>query len=314
MNKDLKEKFAFTLGATHVGIFHNIGGTFHKFVESFTHVGISHITRRVAFTLAEVLITLGIIGVVSAMTIPTLVRKYQDIVFTAKFKQAYAMLNEAIRLASIDFGPNPPKCGYWGGGNPYTQQGYSSLNKYDENGNYIKTVLVKDGEEIPLPADLNGPIKDCNVFGTLILNRLKVVKECKGNALRDGCVAKGGYEGFDTIAKDKNPNLSDEEIKKTPGIGTFLKKDLDENNQIVLLKNNISVISCGNKFDTQTFAIDVNGPQGPNKWGYDLFDLRIKYENNNLNLPVLYGPLNWVSKGGVSTTTMINRIKKNKTH
>ena len=31
--------------------------------------------RRVAFTLAEVLITLGIIGIVSAMTIPTLINK-----------------------------------------------------------------------------------------------------------------------------------------------------------------------------------------------------------------------------------------------
>lgn len=30
------------------------------------------------FTLAEVLITLGIIGVVAAMTLPTLVQKYQD--------------------------------------------------------------------------------------------------------------------------------------------------------------------------------------------------------------------------------------------
>ena len=34
--------------------------------------------RKSAFTLAEVLITLGIIGVVAAMTLPALVKKYQD--------------------------------------------------------------------------------------------------------------------------------------------------------------------------------------------------------------------------------------------
>lgn len=33
--------------------------------------------NKVAFTLAEVLITLGIIGVVAAMTLPTLIANYQ---------------------------------------------------------------------------------------------------------------------------------------------------------------------------------------------------------------------------------------------
>ena len=99
MNKDLRMKTAFTLaeGATHGGISHNIGGTLHRFVESFTHVGIFHNTRRVAFTLAEVLITLGIIGIVSAMTIPTLVKNYQERVLVNKAKQAHALVNNAVK-------------------------------------------------------------------------------------------------------------------------------------------------------------------------------------------------------------------------
>ncbi len=104
MNKDLKEKFAFTLaeGATHVGIFHNIGGTFHRFVESFTHVRTSHNTRRVAFTLAEVLITLGIIGIVSAMTIPTLISNYQEKVTVTKLKKMFSTLSNAYQLYRVD--------------------------------------------------------------------------------------------------------------------------------------------------------------------------------------------------------------------
>ena len=43
-----------------------------------THVDLSGNIRRVAFTLAEVLITLAIIGVVAAMTIPTLIANYQE--------------------------------------------------------------------------------------------------------------------------------------------------------------------------------------------------------------------------------------------
>ena len=45
-----------------------------------------------AFTLAEVLITLGIIGVVAAMTLPTLLNKYQEVVTVNKVKKFYFAL------------------------------------------------------------------------------------------------------------------------------------------------------------------------------------------------------------------------------
>jgi prepilin-type N-terminal cleavage/methylation domain-containing protein len=51
--------------------------------------------KNKAFTLAEVLITLGIIGVVSALTIPTLTAKYQERVTVAKVKETYAILANA---------------------------------------------------------------------------------------------------------------------------------------------------------------------------------------------------------------------------
>lgn len=35
----------------------------------------------IAFTMAEVLITLGILGIVIAMTLPALIGKYQEVVF-----------------------------------------------------------------------------------------------------------------------------------------------------------------------------------------------------------------------------------------
>ena len=45
-----------------------------------------------AFTLAEVLVTLGIIGVVSAMTLPTLVKNHQKKVFVTQFTMMFQML------------------------------------------------------------------------------------------------------------------------------------------------------------------------------------------------------------------------------
>ena len=61
--------------------------------------------RRVAFTLAEVLITLAIIGVVAAMTIPNLIANYEKRVTAIRVKKAYAELTQVLRLSQIDNGP-----------------------------------------------------------------------------------------------------------------------------------------------------------------------------------------------------------------
>ena len=65
--------------------------------------------RRVAFTLAEVLITLGIIGIVAAITLPTLINKYQKNVATTKLKKLYSVFMNANQRAVEDFGPSE----YW---------------------------------------------------------------------------------------------------------------------------------------------------------------------------------------------------------
>ena len=51
-----------------------------------------------AFTMAEVLITLGIIGIVAAMTLPSLIGKYQFKVFEVGLKKQYSLLQNAINL------------------------------------------------------------------------------------------------------------------------------------------------------------------------------------------------------------------------
>ncbi len=56
------------------------------------------------FTLAEVLITLGIIGVVAAMTIPTLMQNSQDAEFKSAFKKMYSTTAQAVSSIAYDNG------------------------------------------------------------------------------------------------------------------------------------------------------------------------------------------------------------------
>ena len=59
-----------------------------------------------AFTLAEVLITLGIVGVVAAMTLPVIIQNYQKRVILNKIKRTYAVLNNTLERAKADYGTN----------------------------------------------------------------------------------------------------------------------------------------------------------------------------------------------------------------
>lgn len=60
--------------------------------------------NKEGFTLAEVLITLGIIGVVAAITLPTLIAKHQKQVFYTQFRKAASQLENALKMYEIDNG------------------------------------------------------------------------------------------------------------------------------------------------------------------------------------------------------------------
>lgn len=54
------------------------------------------------FTLAEVLITLSIIGIVAAITIPMVITKYQKIVSVNKLKKMYNQIQQVFEMAKAD--------------------------------------------------------------------------------------------------------------------------------------------------------------------------------------------------------------------
>ena len=91
-------------------------------------------TKRFGFTLAEVLITLGIIGVVAAMTIPTLISNTNGAKFRSQFKKTISTLNQAGLMSQaqydFDYAGTTQKCGEAGA----TEETDESGNKTQKAG------------------------------------------------------------------------------------------------------------------------------------------------------------------------------------
>jgi len=62
------------------------------------------VARLLGFTLAEVLITLGIIGVVAALTMPSLITKHRRQVAEANLKKFYSVINNTMKMIEEDYG------------------------------------------------------------------------------------------------------------------------------------------------------------------------------------------------------------------
>ena len=106
LHTSLKKRTAFTLteGATHIVHFDDIRQDAFNLVKGNTQVATSDNIRRAAFTLAEVLITLGIIGVVAAMTMPSLIEKHQEKVLIVSARKAFSTIVNATKLAQSQNG------------------------------------------------------------------------------------------------------------------------------------------------------------------------------------------------------------------
>ncbi len=62
-----------------------------------------HVVIKTGFTLAEVLITLGIIGIIAAITIPGLMTAHRKRVIETRLVKFYTTMNQAIKLAEYDY-------------------------------------------------------------------------------------------------------------------------------------------------------------------------------------------------------------------
>ena len=93
-----------------------------------------HYNKKLGFTLAEVLITLGVLGIVAALTMPALITNYQKEQTTTHLKKTFSTLKQATEAAKVDYGDVKD----W----DYTLNEASFMRKYYAP--YIKYTKISD--------------------------------------------------------------------------------------------------------------------------------------------------------------------------
>lgn len=174
------------------------------------------------FTLAEVLITLGIVGVVAVLTIPAVMRNYKNRLYVAQLEKTYAQLSDAILAAMND---------------------EHSDNFYETRSGSVQNDACKNGGECTsglgyfLNTYFEPDMKNCGKGATLCL--------------------PGGQDAYKTISGV---------IAGTPGGGDYC------------IQTSRGAAICGffnSKNTCMSLAVDVNGAEGPNIIGRDLFVMGI---------------------------------------
>ena len=212
-----------------------------------THVAHCDKYRRVAFTLAEVLITLGIIGVVAAMTLPTLIEQHQKQVFATGAKKGLNTISNLINKIQAEEDASSYET------TSLFTSGLCALDyTYDSN---LGQMVNKNGCE-----DLYG-----NPFfiEQLISKNLKVVKTCRG----DDCNIKYHFwasinnNGKFQLQESGNGYLN----KSSNGIWSMITGLYTADGMIIY------VFPGG---EGLSFLYDTNGEKGPNTYGRDLFHVK----------------------------------------
>ena len=220
-------------------------------------------TKFKGFTLAEVLITLGIIGVVAAMTMPTLINSTQGAQYRTAFKKSLTVLSQAV-VMNI------------------------ALNDYDLSQVVGGTnTTAAEADDPATPADEEKP--GTTLGGTqslydLFSNRLNVVRTAGGADFEANANSADNY----TIIADNATDKTDRTAFKTAHCATGCTNDYPdlavgdtwkEDATLLFMNDGITFIfdntqaNCaeanqglGQAADNYCFAfIDVNGQKAPNR-------------------------------------------------
>ena len=208
--------------------------------------------KRVAFTLAEVLITLGIIGVVAAMTLPTLIQNHQKQTYVAGLQKAMSTTSNMFKKMQADEGVDFYNTELYSNGVCEWNEMWDASSQQSINANGCE--------------DFYG---NPSVFENIIPKYLKVVKTCKGtNCNIRYTTTDLSCQNNKCTLTDKGTNKNTKEVLVWIGFhGPFVQ------NITGFYTNDGMVFYIFPASDGHGVGVlaDINGEKGPNKLYRDLF-------------------------------------------
>ena len=209
------------------------------------------VRRRFAFTLAEVLVTLGIIGVVAVLTVPNVISSYQKKVYVAQLQKGYAQLQQVFDLAMAD-----DEVEYLA--DTELMQSYS--------GHMVEGVI------------------DQSAFSSKLGQYMKIQKVCNNYEFSNGC---HDIYYFDLSEKDGSINEDNGYTRAGSNRGgklqIFTKDGMVYYFSLVATANHLEEAFCEEiredggsacSYHADYYSgidMDVNGRKGPNRYGRDMF-------------------------------------------
>lgn len=193
-----------------------------------------------AFTLAEVLVVIGVIGVVSALTLPNLNTSTGNKETITRVKKIYANLNDAFGRARAAHGP----LGTW----------------------FLDLTVRQSSDRNKLiggrMAEYLNASKDCGYAN---------ISQCWTQKSVNALGNTGGSIGWDCTNSDRTPYamvLADGS-SLLMSYYAYCVKRLDENDNPIKDENGEDILDCTPKY---LICVDTDGPnKGPNTWGGDHF-------------------------------------------
>ena len=214
--------------------------------------------KNYAFTLSEVLITLGIIGVVSTLTLPNLTNSYRRNVAMTKIEKGYAQIAQAYEQMLDDIGDAPAGEFKAFLESQSEEEGYENRNQNARNyfnkywANYLKSpIFCETFQDCGYSSDTPFSAYD----GSAVNNMHVIDLQRRATFMtNEGIVYMVGFNGY-------NPPVG-------PG-------------------NNLELIALSG---ARYVYMDINGGKAPNAFGRDLFVLE-KTETDGL-MPYHYNMAN----------------------
>lgn len=212
----------------------------------------NHIKK--AFTLSEVLITLGIIGVVAAITLPTLVANYKEKVFVVSAKKNYSVLTNAINKWNEENGAIGDASAFW-------------ISEATDENLTFQLAKYLNAAKVCTYAKL----RECG--GGYDIMQYKKINDGNGNTTQENWISHGArivLTDGTFVSLEAGKNITNSSCEKQ-----IWANEKDQNGFFIEDSSSPSGVkghyyssnSCGR------IAFDTNGLKGPNQIGVDVFQI-----------------------------------------